>query len=340
MDEHNGEDASLSDQLSGTGQDRRSLLPARMGGGRGAPPPPPPTDKDEDDDGMLRMSFLQHLEELRSRLIKAIVGGLVAFVACLGFGPWLWGIIQAPATAALMKIGIHPPQLVSTEPMESFNIMWFKVPAVASLFVAAPWILYQVWAFIAPGLYKKERKWAVPFVLCTAGLFIGGGCFAYFVAFRFGLTFLLQLAVMGNVTPMITITSYFDLFMNVMLGVAIVFELPIVIFFLILLRIVTPQWLMANSRYAILGIVILAAIVTPTPDALNMMLFATPMLALYFLGVFAGYLLMLRREGRSFPWIPFLLWTLPVLLILAGSLYFAIHHYHLHWIRHWPLLVK
>jgi sec-independent protein translocase protein TatC len=139
---------------------------------------------------------------------------------------------------------------------------------------------------------------------------------------------------------MITITSYFDLFMNVMLGVAIVFELPIVIFFLILLRIVTPQWLMANSRYAILGIVILAAIVTPTPDALNMMLFATPMLALYFLGVFAGYLLMLRREGRSFPWIPFLLWTLPVLLILAGSLYFAIHHYHLHWIRHWPLLVK
>jgi sec-independent protein translocase protein TatC len=340
MDEHNGGDAPSDDRLSEPGQDRRSLLPARMGGGKGAPPPPPPTDGDDDDEGMLRMSFLQHLEELRSRLIKSIVGALVAFVACIGFGKWLWDIIKAPAVDALTRIGIKPPQLVSTEPMESFNIMWFKVPAVAALFVAAPWILYQVWAFIAPGLYKRERKWAIPFVLCTAGLFIGGGLFAYFVAFRFGLTFLLQLAVMGDVTPLITITSYFDLFMNVMLGVALVFELPVVIFFLILLRIVTPQWLMANSRYAILGIVILAAIVTPTPDALNMMLFATPMLALYFLGLFAGYLLVLRREGRKFPWLPVLMWTGLALLILAGFLYLAIWHFHLHWIRHWPFLIK
>lgn len=324
-----------------SGQDRRSLLPARIGGGfgggSGAPPPPP---EEDDDEGMLRMSFLQHLEELRSRLIKAIIGGVVAFLACIGFGEKLWTIIQAPAVEALTKIGIHPPQLVSTEPMESFNIMWFKIPAVTSLFVAAPWILYQVWAFIAPGLYKKERKWAIPFVLCTAGLFIGGGLFAYFVAFRFGLTFLLQLAVIGSVTPMITITSYFDLFMNVMLGVAIVFELPVVIFFLILLRVVTPKWLMANSRYAILGIVILAAIVTPTPDALNMCLFAVPMLVLYFIGVFAGYLLVLRREGEMFPWIPVLLVTLAILLIAGGIAYWAQVHYHMHWIKRWPFLVK
>jgi sec-independent protein translocase protein TatC len=325
-----------------SGQDRRSLLPSRIGGalGGGGGEPPPPTDAEDDDDGMLRMSFLQHLEELRSRLIKAIVGALVAFIACLGFGPWLWDIIQSPAVDALKKIGIVPAKLVSTEPMESFNIMWFKVPAVVSLFVAAPWILYQVWAFIAPGLYKKERKWAVPFVLTTAGLFIGGGCFAYFVAFRFGLTFLLQLSVMGNVTPMITITSYFDLFMNVMLGVALVFELPIVIFFLILLRVTSAKFLMANSRYAILGIVILAAIVTPTPDALNMMLFAVPMLALYFLGVFAGYILTLRREGRKFPWMPVLLVIGGILLILGGAVYWAQVHYHMHWIRHWPFLVK
>ena len=286
------------------------------------------------------MSFLQHLEELRSRLIKAIVGGLVAFIACIGFGPWLWGIISAPATDALIKIGLKNTTLVATEPMEGFNIMWFKVPAVVSLFVAAPWILYQVWAFIAPGLYKRERKWAIPFVMCTAGLFIGGGLFAYFVAFRFGLTFLLQLMLVGGVTPMITITSYFDLFMNVMLGVAVVFELPVVIFFLILLRVTTPKWLMANSRYAILGIVILAAIVTPTPDALNMMLFCIPMLVLYFLGVFAGYLLVLRREGQKFPWMPVLLVTFAILAIAAGVTYWAQVHYQLHWIKHWPFLVK
>jgi sec-independent protein translocase protein TatC len=298
------------------------------------------SDLDDDDDGMLKMSFLEHLEELRSRLIKAIAGALVAFVACIGFGPWLWGIISAPATEALIKIGVKNAQLVMTEPMEGFNIMWFKVPAVASLFVAAPWVLYQVWAFIAPGLYKKERKWAVPFVLATAGLFIGGGLFAYFVAFRFGLTFLLQLAVMGNVTPMVTITSYFDLFMNVMLGVALVFELPVVIFFLILLRIITPSWLMANSRYAILGIVILAAIVTPTPDAVNMMLFAVPMVLLYFTGVFAGYLLVLRREGQRFPWKAFLMWAVPIVLIIAGGVYLAIHTGHLHVVKHWPFLLK
>jgi sec-independent protein translocase protein TatC len=325
-----------------SGQDRRSLLPSRIGGGfgGGSGELPPPSDTEGDDDGMLRMSFLQHLEELRSRLIKAIIGGLVAFVACIGFGPWLWGIISAPATDALIKIGLKNTTLVATEPMEGFNIMWFKVPAVVSLFVAAPWVLYQVWAFIAPGLYKRERKWAIPFVLTTAGLFIGGGCFAYFVAFRFGLTFLLQLMLIGGVTPMITITSYFDLFMNVMLGVAVVFELPVVIFFLILLRVTTPQWLMANSRYAILGIVILAAIVTPTPDALNMMLFCIPMLILYFAGVFAGYLLMLRREGHKFPWMPVLLVTALVLAILGGVLYWAQVHYHMHWIKHWPFLVK
>src|ERR1700689_911369 len=163
MDQHNGGDASSDDQFTEPGQASSSLLPARMGGGRGEPPPPPPPpppEGDEDDEGMLKMSFLEHLEELRSRLIKAIAGALVAFVACIGFGPWLWGIISGPATEALIKIGVKNAQLVMTEPMEGFNIMWFKVPAVASLFVAAPWVLYQVWAFIAPGLYKKERKWA------------------------------------------------------------------------------------------------------------------------------------------------------------------------------------
>src|SRR5690349_8977057 len=102
-------------------QDRRSLLPSRIGGaGGGSGMPPPPPEEGDGGDGMLRMSCLQHLEELRARLIKAIVGGLVAFVACIGFGPWLWDIISAPATAALMKIGLKDPRLVATEPMEGF----------------------------------------------------------------------------------------------------------------------------------------------------------------------------------------------------------------------------
>ena len=119
-----------------------------------------------------------------------------------------------------------------------------KVPLVFALFLASPWVLYQVWAFISPGLYQKEKRLALPFVLSTAGLFILGGCFAYFVAFRFGLAFLLSIGLTNGVTPLVTITHYFDLFVNVMLGVALVFELPVAIFFLTLLHLASPRFLL------------------------------------------------------------------------------------------------
>jgi len=320
----------------------KAVVPAAAaGGGRGAPPPPPSGDESGDEEeGMLRMSFLQHLEELRSRLIKALLGFGVAFVACIGFSMQLWDIIRAPAFDAMVKIGIKDPELVIIEPMENFMIIWFKLPLVVSLFVASPWVLYQVWAFIAPGLYKRERRWAVPFVLVTAGLFITGGLFAYFVAFRYGLAFLLGIGLSGGVRPMVTITNYFDLFVDVILGVALVFELPVVIFFLTVLRIVSPRFLLKHSRYAILAIVILAAIVTPTPDVFNMMLFAVPMVALYFVGLFASYMLVLRREGRAFPWKQALPWIGLLIAVLALGAYFGVRHYHYHFIHHWPFLTK
>src|SRR6185436_21057834 len=158
--------------------------------------------------------------------------------------------------------GYAQQDLVQIEPMETFNVIWFKLPVLCAIFLAAPWILYQVWAFIAPGLYKKERRWAAPFVLGAGGLFILGGIFAYFVVFRFGLTFLLSIGQGNHVVAMVSITEYFNLFVNVTLGVGLVFELPVIIFFLTLLRIVTPGFLVAHSRYAILGIFLLAAIVT------------------------------------------------------------------------------
>jgi sec-independent protein translocase protein TatC len=317
-----------------------TALTTSSGGGRTPSPPPPADEEDHEEGGMLRMSFLEHLEELRSRLIKMLVGLAVAFGLSFGFSFPLWRIISAPAIDALTKLGVKDPHLVAIEPLEQVSIIWFKLPVVVALFVGSPWILYQIWAFIAPGLYKRERRWAVPFVTATAGLFIAGGLFAYFVAFRLGLTFLLGLGMNVGVEPMVTISSYFDIFVDVILGVALVFELPIVIFFLILLRIVNPRWLMANSRYAILGIVILAAVVTPTPDAFTMMIFAVPMVALYFIGVFAGYLLVLKREGRRFPWLRVLSFVIPLLLIGAGVVYYMITRYHYHLVRHWPFLMK
>ncbi len=288
---------------------------------------------------MLRMSFLEHLEELRSRILKAIGGLLTAFVLCLVFANDLWRAISRPAIDALKKIGADP-NLAQLTPMDAFTTIWVKVPMLAAVFLASPWILYQVWAFIAPGLYKKERRWAAPFVLCSAGLFISGGLFAYFVAFRFGLEFLLSIGRDINVKPVVSIVEYFDLFVNVMLGIGLVFELPILVFFLTLLRITTPGFLIRNARYAVLVIVVLAALITPTPDIFNLMLFSVPMSLLYFVGVFASYLLVLHREDQPFPWKAFLLTVLVILLIAAGVVCLAITRYNYRPVPYWPFLVR
>lgn len=289
---------------------------------------------------MLRMSFLDHLSELRSRILKAIFGLVVAFCLGLLFAERLWNIVADPAIAALRQLH-YQPQLVQITPMETFTVVWLKLPLLAAVFLGSPWILYQVWAFIAPGLYKRERRWAAPFVICSAGLFILGGLFAYFVAFRFALTFLLGLGRGINVAPMVSVNEYFDLFVNVTLGIGLVFELPVLIFFLTLLRIASPAFLVRNSRYAILIIAIIAAVVTPTPDVFNMMLFAVPMCLLFYVGIFAGYLLVLHREKRRFPWGKVLPWAGLALLVLAAVTYFlATKYYGYHAVPHWPFLTR
>jgi sec-independent protein translocase protein TatC len=313
---------------------------SRGNGGSNALPPPSPPEDDEEDEGMLRMSFLEHLEELRTRLIRMLMGIAVAFLVSLTFSNQLWLFVSEPAVAALRQLGYKQPTLTQITPMEVFNVVWVKLPILSAIFLASPWVLYQIWAFIAPGLYKKERRWAAPFVICSAGLFILGGVFAYFVAFRFGLTFLLGLGRGSYITPMVSVTEYFDLFVNVMLGVGLVFELPVLIFFLTLLRIITPKFLISNSRYAILGIVILAAIVTPTPDVFNLMLFATPMCVLFYFGIFASYLLVIHRENRKFPWAKVFLGVVAVIAVLAAVVFLAITRYGYHFLWHWPFLTR
>jgi sec-independent protein translocase protein TatC len=183
----------------------------------------------------------------------------------------------------------------------------------------------------------------VPFILSTAGLFIGGGLFAYFLAFRYGLTFLLSIGMSNNVQPVVTITEYFDLFVNVTLGVGLVFELPVIIFMLTLLRLASPRFLLKHSRYAVLIIVIVAAIVTPTPDVVNLMIFAVPMCALYFVGVFLGYLIVLKREGKKFPWrrVFLILGIVVVVLLIMAVIAIAHYHYHgWHFTNHWPFITQ
>ena len=149
-------------------------------------------------------------------------------------------------------------------------------------------------------------------------------------------TFLLGIGVEKDITTVISVTEYFDMFVNVILGVGLVFELPVLIFFLILFRIVTPGFLIRHSRYAILINFIIAAVVTPTPDIFNMTLFALPMCVLYYFGIFLGYLFVLRREGRPFPWVNVLKITALLLLIVAGVLYLAVSRHWLKLVPHWP----
>ncbi len=306
--------------------------------GSGSPPPPPKDPEDEEEDGMLRMSFMGHLEEVRKRIFLMLIGIAIAFTLTLTFSDPLWRFVSAPATDALKELHVNPPQLAQIEPMEAFNIVWFKLPTLVAIFLASPWVFYQIWAFISPGLYKKERRFAVPFVLVTGGLFIAGGLFAYFVAFRFGIKFLLGVGPSVGVTPVISMSYYFDLFVDVMLGISLVFELPVIIFFLTLLRIVQPSFLIRHSRYVILGIVILAAVITPTPDIFNLLLFAVPMCLLFFVGVLASYVLVLKRENRKLPWTTISLIFFVVLLLMVVALIIAIKVLHFHFVPYLPFL--
>jgi sec-independent protein translocase protein TatC len=318
--------------------------PADAGGGRRFLPPMAGNsdDGDDDDDGMLRMSFIEHLEELRSRLFYCVIGLIAAFVVSLTFCDQLWSVVSYPAISALLSLGYPPSEAMLTQltPMETFTTVWVKMPLLTSIFLASPWILYQIWGFISPGLYKRERRWATPFILISAGLFISGGVFAYFVAFKYGLTFLLGLGRGYHIRPLVSVTEYFDLFVNVILGVALVFELPIVIFFLTLLRIASPRFLLSNSRYAILIITVVAAVITPTPDVVNLMLFAVPMYLLFYVGIFSGYLLTLTRETGKFPWRLVALVVIIPLILTAAGVSVAIARYGYHFVQHWPFLMK
>ena len=304
------------------------------------PPPPEPPEDEEEEDGMKQMSFLEHLEELRKRILLAIGGVGVAFFLSLIFSDELWAFVFAPAGAALRALHVEPAELIQISPMDAFQIMWMKLPILAAVFLSSPWILYQVWAFIAPGLYKKERRYAAPFVFFSAGLFILGGMFAYFVAFRFGLEFLLGLGIGKGVRPTISMNEYYDLFVDVMLGVGIVFEIPVLLFLLTLIRVANPVFLVRHSRYAIMVIVILAAVITPTGDIFNLALFATPMIILFYVGIFVSYLLVLRREKRSFPWVTFLKVLVIVMAVLALILWYAARYYGYHVVFQWPFLIK
>jgi len=190
------------------------------------------------------------------------------------------------------KAGIS--SLVVSTPTEGFNLE-LKLALMAAVFLASPFVLGQVWLFIAPGLYKHERRYALPFIFFSSLLFVTGGLFGYFIAFPFALQFLLEWEKNIGVTTVINASQYFDLFIMVELGLAVIFEIPAVIFVLARIGLVSGSFLLRNTRYAILIAFVVAAIITPTTDIPNMMMMAIPMVGLYLLGVVVAYVFGKKR---------------------------------------------
>ena len=230
------------------------------------------------------MSLLEHLEELRKRLVWSILALLVAVLGCFAWARDICNYLARP----IYEMGLLPPGqklafLAVTDPF----VLYFKVSLLAGAFVAAPVILYQAWAFISPGLYPKERRWAAPFVGLGWFFFVAGGVFAYLVAFPLAVRFLLEMG--ADFTPVITVDRYYGLLLTMALGLGLMFELPILLTLLAKIGLVTPRFLMRNFRWAVLVIFIVAAIITPTSDILNLCVFALPAIALYLLGTGAAW---------------------------------------------------
>ncbi len=235
---------------------------------------------------MPTMGFLDHLEELRKRIVYSMLAVIAGFFVCWFYASRLVGIMQRPIVDVLHKYGL-PEKLVYLNPVDPFNL-YLKVAAVAGLFLASPFVLYQLWLFIAPGLYRKEKRYVLPFMLSSVSLFLAGGYFGYRVVYPQALTFLIDFG--KQFQPMITIEEYTQLFVTIILGMGAIFEMPIVVFFLALMGIVSAGWMWRNIRYSILGIFIVAAIITPTPDIVNMCIFAAPMVGLYVLSIGIAWL--------------------------------------------------
>jgi len=238
------------------------------------------------------MPLLAHLEELRKRIILSGLFVLAGFICCWYFADRIFARMQQPIIVALRHHGIGGG-LVYLNPTEPFNL-YLYVALVAGLFAASPFVFYQFWLFIAPGLYRKEKRYFLPFLISTIGLFLAGGLFGYKMVYPASLDFLIGYG--ERFQPMITIGEYTKLFATIIIGLGLMFEMPILVFFLALMRVITAGWMWRNLRYSILVIFIVAAVITPTPDILNMCLFAAPMMALYAISIGVAWLAGTRRE--------------------------------------------
>ena len=268
-----------------------STIP-RMASTHTAPNRPSPESPDPDDrDGA--MGFLEHLDELRGRLIRSCIAVGAGMLVAFAFSKRMGEFVLAPAVNSLPKGGA----LVTTAPTEGFAF-YFDVALIGGVILSAPYVTYQVWRFIAPGLYAKEKRLVVPLVVMAALGTVGGAMFSHYILFPS------SMAMFGAINPphtvfMPRIDDTFGLYKTMLLGMVAVFQLPTLVFFLARLRLVTARFLWRNMKYAILIIFILAALLTSSPDPWNQAAMAAPMLAMYVASIGIAWLVRPRGEEEQ-----------------------------------------
>ncbi|MDM8217028.1 twin-arginine translocase subunit TatC [Desulfovibrio piger] len=250
-------------------------LPVSGDGGAQPPAEPPAATGDNEEEDGKPMGLLDHLNELRWRLVRCFIAALVGFCLCWAVVEPLFDILTLPLNNALGAVGAHAQYTSMPEPFFTRMLVAF----VAGLFIASPFIFYQIWAFIAPGLYDEEKRFIIPVAVISALFFIGGGLFCYFVVFPYAFNFFIGFSTQSiQITP--RISDYLDFILKLLLAFGLIFEMPLFSFFLSRMGVLTAGMMRRGRRYAIVGIFIVAAILTP-PDVVSQLLMACPMLVLY-----------------------------------------------------------
>lgn len=236
------------------------------------------------------MGFFDHLEEFRRRLIVCLIAVFVTFLACWAWAPQIFDFLATPLRRVL-PAGQNLSYTTLTEPF----MMYFRVALFAGIIAASPIILWQLWLFVAPALYRREKRYVWPFILAGVFFFLAGCAFGYYEAFPLVVAFLVGMG--KNFNAVITINEYLSTAMKIIMGLGLCFEMPILIFFLARMGVVSERWLLAKFKYAVLIIFIIAAVITPTPDIATQCVFAVPMILLYLLGI--GVAWMFRRRDDA-----------------------------------------
>ncbi len=232
---------------------------------------------DESEGG--KMSFLEHLDELRKRIIRSLLALCLGVVIAAFFINDIIDFVMRPLSATLPADG----SFIYTYPTEAFMLN-IRIALLAGLFIGTPLIFWQVWLFVAPALYAKERRYAIPFVLLSSIGFISGAAFSHYVAFPLMWRFFSSFSN-DMIRFMPRIEDTFSMYLRMMLGMAAVFQMPAMVFFLARMGVVTARWMLRKFKYAILVIVVIAAIITPSSDVASQMIVAGPMVVLYVLSI-------------------------------------------------------